>query len=84
MTPTVDIETLAFDVVLSGNFFNGSPALAEVMRKPIQAAAPGARLVRLTAPPVAGAVLLGMEMRGLDARSRRERLIGSVGEQAEK
>jgi N-acetylglucosamine kinase-like BadF-type ATPase len=80
----VGIETLAFDVVLAGSFFNGSPVLAEVMRETIQAVAPGARLVRLTAPPVAGAVLLGMEMGGLNAYSRREKLIASVNEQAGK
>jgi N-acetylglucosamine kinase-like BadF-type ATPase len=80
----VGIETLAFDVVLAGSFFNGSPVLAEVMREAIQAVAPGARLVRLTAPPVAGAVLLGMDMGGLDACSRREKLIASVSEQAGK
>jgi N-acetylglucosamine kinase-like BadF-type ATPase len=80
----VGIETLAFDVVLAGSFFNGSPVLAEVMRETIQVVAPGARLVRLTAPPVAGAVLLGMEMGGLDARSWRERLIASMSEQAGK
>ncbi len=80
----VGIEALAFDVVLAGSFFNGSPVLAEVMREAIHGVAPGARLVRLAAPPVAGAVLLGMEMGGLDARSRREQLIASVNEQAEK
>jgi N-acetylglucosamine kinase-like BadF-type ATPase len=80
----VGIEALAFDVVLAGSFFNGSPVLAEVMREAIQAVASGARLVRLTAPPVAGAVLLGMEMGGLNACSRREKLIASVSEQAGK
>jgi N-acetylglucosamine kinase-like BadF-type ATPase len=80
----VGIEALAFDVVLAGSFFNGSPVLAEVMRETIHAVAPGARLVRLAAPPVAGAVLLGMEMGGLEAYSRRERLIASLGEQAGK
>ena len=80
----IGIEALAFDVVLAGSFFNGSPLLAEVMRETIQAVAPGARLVRLTAPPVTGAVLLGMEMGGLNSCSRREKLIASVNEQAEK
>ena len=78
------IEALAFDVVLAGSFYNGSPVLAEVMGEAIHAVAPGARLVRLTAPPVAGAVLLGMEQAGLNAYSRRERLIASVSEQAGK
>jgi N-acetylglucosamine kinase-like BadF-type ATPase len=58
-------ETLEFDVVQIGSMYDGSPLLTEVMRETIQALAPGARLVRLTAPPVVGAVVLGMEAAGL-------------------
>ncbi|NIP86906.1 MAG: ATPase, partial [Planctomycetales bacterium] len=41
------LEALSFEVVLAGNFFNGSPRLAEIMAEVIHAVAPGARLVRL-------------------------------------
>ncbi len=61
----LDFQTLAFDVVQVGSMYNGSPLLTEMMRETVAAFAPHARLVRLTAPPVIGAVLLGMETSGL-------------------
>jgi N-acetylglucosamine kinase-like BadF-type ATPase len=73
-------EALTFEVVLAGSFFQGSPRLAETMRETIHVLAPGARLVRLTAPPVVGGVLLGMEQAGADALSVREALIHSTQE----
>jgi N-acetylglucosamine kinase-like BadF-type ATPase len=71
-------EELTFEVVMAGSFFDGSPVLAEVMRDTIQPVAPGARLVRLTAPPVVGGALLGMEQAGEDALALREALIQST------
>jgi hypothetical protein len=50
------------------------------MRQTIHTEAPGARLVRLAAPPVVGAVVLGMQVGGIDAPARRERLIQSTAE----
>jgi N-acetylglucosamine kinase-like BadF-type ATPase len=76
-------EALAFEVVLAGSFFNGSPLLAETMRESIHALAPGARLVRLTAPPVVGGVLLGMEQAGADGLTLREAVIKSTLEMLE-
>ncbi len=73
-------ETLTFDVVLIGSMFDGGPRLVEPMRRTIQALAPGARLARLTVPPVIGAVLLGMEQAGVAASERREALIRSAHE----
>jgi N-acetylglucosamine kinase-like BadF-type ATPase len=73
-------EALTFEVVLAGSFFQGSPRLAETMRETIHVLAPGARLVCLTAPPVVGGVLLGMEQAGADALSVREALIHSTQE----
>jgi N-acetylglucosamine kinase-like BadF-type ATPase len=43
-------ESLEFDVVQAGSFYNGSPLLGETMAETIHAVAPGARLVRLTVP----------------------------------
>jgi N-acetylglucosamine kinase-like BadF-type ATPase len=74
----LEFEKLAFDVVLVGSMFDGGPMLIEPMRQTIHALARGARLVRLTAPPVIGAVLLGMEQARLDALERREALIHSA------
>lgn len=55
------IESLAFDVVLSGSMFNGGAILIEPMWQNIVQLAPRARLVYLTQPPVLGTVILGME-----------------------
>jgi N-acetylglucosamine kinase-like BadF-type ATPase len=74
----IGITDLAFDVVLSGSFYNGSPLIQETMADTILAVAPKARLVRLQALPVVGAVLLGMEQVGLQAPDLRETLTAST------
>jgi N-acetylglucosamine kinase-like BadF-type ATPase len=74
----IGVTHLPFDVVLSGSFFNGSPLIQESMASTIHAVAPQARLVRLEAPPVVGAVLLGMEQVGLGTSALREILIAST------
>ncbi len=73
-------ETLDFDVVLVGSLYDGGLLLVEPMRETIHAVAPGARLVRLTAPPVVGGVLLGMETAGMKPFALRERLIETTRE----
>lgn len=60
------LENETFDVVLSGSSYKGSGRLREVMAVTIHAVAPQARLVRLKVPPVAGGVLWGMEVAGLE------------------
>ena len=61
----LEFEALAFDVVLAGSLFKGGLLLVDPLREAIHAVAPGARLLRLAAPPVVGGVLLGMEQGGL-------------------
>ncbi len=61
----LDLAPLAFDVVMVGSMFDGSPLLAETMQHDILVFAPRARFIRLTMPPVIGAVLLAMERSGL-------------------
>ena len=63
----LEFENLAFDVVMTGSMFEGGPMLIEPMRETIHNLAPKARLVRLSVPPVIGAVILGMEAAGLTA-----------------
>jgi N-acetylglucosamine kinase-like BadF-type ATPase len=58
-------EELEFEVVLVGSLFNGGPLLFEPMRDKVLNLAPYARFVRLTQPPVMGALLLGMTEAGL-------------------
>ncbi len=60
----LEFENLAFDVVMTGSMFEGGARLIEPMRATILKFAPKARLVRLNAPPVIGAVMLGMEAAG--------------------
>jgi N-acetylglucosamine kinase-like BadF-type ATPase len=68
-------ESLEFDVVLVGSLYDGGAMLTNAMQQTAQAVAPAAHFVRLTAPPVMGGVLLGMEQVGLNGRTIRERLI---------
>jgi len=61
----LEFENLAFDVVMTGSMFEGGARLIKPMRETIHKLAPKARLVRLTAPPVLGAAMLGMEAGGV-------------------
>lgn len=74
----LDFLALDFDLVMVGSLFNGGARLIDPMRATILAAAPGARLVRLSTPPVVGAVLLGMEQTGLDTAASRPTLVSST------
>jgi N-acetylglucosamine kinase-like BadF-type ATPase len=69
------LERLSFDVVLLGSLFDGGALLTQSVRSTIEAVAPAAHLKRLTAPPVIGGVLLGMEEAGLDLAPARIRLV---------
>jgi len=65
----LEFESLSFDVVMTGSMFKGGSRLIDPMRETIHSVAPNARLVRLTVPPVMGALVLGMEAGGLQAGS---------------
>lgn len=60
----LDFQDLAFDVVMTGSMFEGGELLAAPMRETVLQFAPRARFVRLEAPPVIGAVMLGFEAGG--------------------
>lgn len=68
-------EELGFGLVLIGSLFDGGPLLQDPLEKAVHAVAGGARFIRLTAPPVVGGVLLGMEQAGIDTYKTRTRLI---------
>jgi N-acetylglucosamine kinase-like BadF-type ATPase len=76
----LSLEKLAFEVVLSGSFFDGSPLVQECMSETIRTVAPLARLRRLQAPPVVGGVLLGMEQVRLSIDRVRPRLIEAASQ----
>ena len=69
------LELLAFEIVLVGSLYNGGPLLLDPMQEAVHRLAPGARFVRLQAPPVVGGVLLGMELAGVNGYVVREKLI---------
>jgi N-acetylglucosamine kinase-like BadF-type ATPase len=71
----LDMQNELFDIVLIGSLYDGHPLMTKSMRATIHRTAPGARLVRLTVPPVVGGVVLGMQAAGQDARPVRSKLI---------
>ncbi|HRQ37923.1 MAG TPA: BadF/BadG/BcrA/BcrD ATPase family protein [Chloroflexota bacterium] len=74
----VGIAEMSFDVVLAGSFYKGSPLVQECMAETIHVLAPRARLVHLDAPPVIGAVLLGMEQVGVATAVARRVLVDEM------
>jgi len=72
------IAELAFDVVLSGSFYHGSPLIQQAMGESIQQLAPQVQLIHLSAPPVVGAALLGAELDGLDTAILRPILLENI------
>jgi len=66
--------------VQSGSIFDGGALLSDPMRDVILAAAPRAKIIRLSAPPVVGSLLLGMEAGGFDGYPLRETIIASTRE----
>jgi N-acetylglucosamine kinase-like BadF-type ATPase len=72
------LENQEFEVVLSGSFYKGSPRIQAIMNERIHEVAPGAHLVRLTAPPVVGSNFLAMEQVGFDWLPLREKIIAST------
>jgi len=73
----LEIEALAFDVVLSGSIYKGNPLIQESLEKVVLSLAPKARFVHVIAPPVTGAVMLAMEQLGVDYMPIRERIINT-------
>jgi N-acetylglucosamine kinase-like BadF-type ATPase len=71
----LEIEALAFEVVLAGSFYKGSPMIAEIIKETVRPVAPKADFVRLNAPPTVGAAMLGMEQAGVDFTRVREHII---------
>jgi len=61
----LNFQDINFDIVLVGSMFEGGSLLVDPMRETVRQLAPGARLVKLSVPPVIGALLLGMQSGGL-------------------
>ena len=76
----LDLQKETFDVVLIGSLYDGHPLMTERLGEVVHQVAPGARLVRLSVPPVVGGVLLGMEQAGLNGYPMRDTLIRTTKE----
>ncbi|MBK8046733.1 MAG: ATPase [Anaerolineales bacterium] len=74
----LNLQQEQFDVVLVGSTFKGGALLLDPLQRTVWQEAPGARFVALQAPPVVGAVLLGMRTAGLDTSHIRQRLLESA------
>jgi N-acetylglucosamine kinase-like BadF-type ATPase len=73
----LDFQHESFDVVLIGSIYDGHPLVTEALGETVHGTAPRARIVRLTAPPVVGGVLLGMDAAAGRAGTPRARLLAS-------
>jgi N-acetylglucosamine kinase-like BadF-type ATPase len=76
----LSLEDSSFEVVLVGSLFKAGEIFLAPFREAITAFAPGAKLVRLSVPPVVGAVLLAAEKAGIPLKSIRRRLIQTTEE----
>ncbi|MGE5140143.1 MAG: hypothetical protein ACM3JD_11825, partial [Rudaea sp.] len=76
----LELEGEQVPVVAVGGMWNGSPLLIQAFEQGVRLVAPRAKFVRLTAPPVVGAVLLGMEQGGISPYALRSTLIETTGE----
>jgi len=72
------LEDLSFEVVMIGSTFKGGSLLVEPMQNSVRQIAPRAKFIRLSAPPVVGGVLLGMEQIGTFDYHVRTRLINTA------
>ena len=64
--------------MLAGSFYKGSPLVTEALKAEIDTAAPKSKLVRLSAPPVVGGVVLAMQQGGAYSSAAREQLIETI------
>jgi N-acetylglucosamine kinase-like BadF-type ATPase len=74
----LDLQQHDFDLVLIGSIFKAGEAYLRPFRQTVHGFAPGANLVRLSVPPVVGAVLLAAEVVRIPLHDIREPLVDSV------
>ena len=74
----LNIEDCDFEVVLAGSIFEAGDIYIDPLEDTIHKLAPGAKLVKLEAPPVVGGVVLGMQKAGYDTVPIHKRLIEST------
>lgn len=76
----IEMENEEVEVIQSGSLFEAGEIIAAPMKEIVLKHCPRAKLIRLTCPPVVGAVLLGMEQAGFDGYAVREVMIRTAKE----
>jgi N-acetylglucosamine kinase-like BadF-type ATPase len=74
----IGIQNDTFEVLLSGSLFDLEPSLEKGIVAVLTLATPRARISRLNAPPVIGAVLLAATAAGRDPRAIKPRLLKTI------
>ncbi len=76
----IEMQNDAVEIVQSGSIFDAGEMIMRPMRKVVLKHLPKAKLIRLDGPPVAGPLMLGMQMAGVDPYPLRAKLIASAKE----
>ncbi len=79
----LQIEKDEFDVILAGSIFASGELYIEPLRATIYRQAPRARFIKLEAPPVTGAVVLGMQRAGMNTKLIHRNLVTSTNKLSE-
>lgn len=74
----LNIQNQNFDLILIGSTFKAGEQYISPFRQSVQSFAPGARLVKLSLPPVVGSVLLAAETLGIEKHHIRQTLVDSL------
>jgi N-acetylglucosamine kinase-like BadF-type ATPase len=76
----IKMENDEVEVIQSGSVFDAGEFITQPMKELVTRHCPKAKLIRLDGPPVAGAVILGMEQAGFDGYAVRDAMVRSAKE----
>jgi N-acetylglucosamine kinase-like BadF-type ATPase len=76
----IEMENEDVEIIQSGSVFEAGEAITEPMEGIVLKHCPRAQLIRLSGPPVAGAVILGMEQANFDGYAVRNRMVRTARE----
>jgi N-acetylglucosamine kinase-like BadF-type ATPase len=76
----IEMENEAVEIIQSGSVFEAGKAITEPMEGIVLKHCPRAKLIRLAGPPVAGAIILGMEQSNFDGYAVRDMMVRTAKE----
>lgn len=76
----IEMENEEVQVIQSGSVFEAGELITGPMRNLVLQHCPKAKLIRLSGPPVIGAVILGMEQVGFDGYAIRDKMVRTAQE----